>query len=398
MLVTCRALGEFGRMSRIHGPDERGADGADSTTVSLAPARFPYRCVFIPKRARNKRAAYLTGECFVNVRRLNVRESAHLVAFRVHFPFRFTRNYALSETTLEILSFEDRLWWPLTHDFNPEIYPHTGIEPGAFLRGLEGETDFFGLDHVLDLAATKRILSTSRIEREDQDQVAARLQRAVAERILFVGNAVYALGGEPVYVQRKLPRKLHGNQKDITVASIYPDRAVGRRSVLRLHPGYMEFVDEYLERGAFHLGNEVSLARASAALIGMPRDEMPTIEVFMPDAIRQSRDDIRTDSLFRFALDRPRPWLEENFRANAVSDAVNILKSLAVTRPDSATTEDRFWALAELKRAIQADAGRLKDSPDFRYLVRNLKQVALSTRLDGDALGPMDEEALAGLA
>ncbi len=91
-------------------------------------------------------------------------------------------------------------------------------------------------------------------------------------------------------------------------------------------------------------------------------------------------------------------WNSTDDPSGPVADALEGLKVAAVKPADAATTEDRFDALLKLTSAIQEDAGDLKESGDFRYLVRHLKPLTqwMSSR-DRNALAPQDDEAIAGL-
>lgn len=385
-------------MPRFDRPDGHDAGGADPTTVSVEPARFPYRCRFVPKRARIERVAYLTGEGFINVRRLGAGEKGHRLAFRVHFPERFTDCHFLREATFDILWFEGRLWWPLTDDIIPAAYPSEAFGARKFLDRLKDGWDLFGLmpfdERLVDFAETQRVLATSREMKEERDEAAARLQRAVIERVLLVGDAVYAIGGEPVYVQRKL----YGQKRDATVASLYPNRELELGRGLDMCPGFMGWFDGSLERGSFQLAGEREAARAAALSIGMPEREMPTIEVVMDDLIRLNRDDIRTDALFAFAVDGRRSWHDAYNPSTRLADALKHLKAVAERPTDSATTADRFDALHELAQAVRKAPGYLGDCHDIRYLSRNLKPVmAVGGLFERTVLSSQDEAALSTL-
>lgn len=378
-------------------PHERDAGTAVHAKDDVYPVVFPYKCVFVPKRGRYERTAYLTGDGFARIRELGVAEKEHLSAFRAVFRERVIRGSFRRATTFDILFFEGRLWWPVTNDMGATWgYPGPRVTASDFLEELRKEwswRDLFGLNPErsmpVDRTRTNRIISTARIIETAHATAAARLQRDLSETILLVGDEVYAVGGEPIYVQRK---------GETFVASLHPDRCPYRPSGLASPPGQIGIVDTELERGTFQLADQIDLAREATAGVKRPLEEMPTVEVFMPDMIRLSRDDIRTDALFRLAVDDRSSWKRAVDPSDQLADALEALKAAAVGPAHSATTENRFGALMTLTRAIQEDPGWLKDCEDFRYLVRHLKPLMQSMSLrPSNALTHQDDEAISNL-
>lgn len=366
---------------------------ADPTKVDLYPLVFPYTCTFVPKGARYEWVAYLTGEGFAKIRELDAGGKERLLAFRVHFRGWFSGGRKVA--TFEILFFEGRLWWPLTDDIGATWYPGKHVTAADFVENLrKGRRDLFGLNPKgglpLDLARTNQILTTAKIADSRCGAVDARLQRDLFETILLVGDEVYAVAGEPIFLQR--------DRKTI-VASVYPDRALKRPRGVKWPPGQIGIVDAELERGMFQLADQTELAREATVRIKRPLEEMPTIEVLMPDLIRLSREDIRTDALFRSAVDDRCSWNSTDDPSGPVADALEGLKVAAVKPANATTTEDRFDALLTLTRAIQEDSGYLKDCEDFRYLVRHLKPLTQSMSLRrSNTLTAQDDEAISDLA
>lgn len=355
---------------------------------ATVPVAFPYQSEFIPKGGRKSRTAYLRGDGYAALRK--VERAALRPAFRLVFP----RETEKKPLTLNILWFENTLWWPLPNWF----FPGRSQTNKQFVAELARGRDIFGFN--CSRKPTLPAVETKVVIRDNREHALALLQRKLSDNILLCGNFTYAAGGEPVYVQERT----RGGNWITSIANISAERSAGPASGLRNPPG-REFhsTKQALRQGAFQLADQRGLAEWASSRRSIPAKTMPVIEVLMPEAMRASADQVRLDELFRFAVD-PRQkwfwWVQARVREE-LRDALNKMMSVAKRDPSApATNTDRLDALLDFITSVENDDYNLAGwSRDFRHLRHHVKQLARSEILSGlwsesRHLAAVDEESL----
>jgi hypothetical protein len=151
--------------------------------------RFPFELQFIPKFGRKVRTGSFYGDGYAMVRRADPAEVCP--AFRLHF---------LSEPsqkvfTIELIWLDGQVWWPLPY-FSWIPFAHL-MSADDFLERLAAGDDILGVGKgpIREMPLVRTVLSNN------CDEVMASVGRKLAKNILLCGDAAYAVGGEPVYVQ-----------------------------------------------------------------------------------------------------------------------------------------------------------------------------------------------------
>ncbi len=264
------------------------------------PLGYTYQIIYVPKGARNPRTILRGGTDTAVVRHIEPAEAAP--AFRIERPeldigpFTFYRTprgnhrgLIKNAFTLELLFYENVIWWPYLSKFGSRLKDRTAaacledirtdflFEPG-FID--DDSPDFMG-----EPPAMRTLVET------DHDQKLAIAQRGAYENFLFCGDRAYVRGGLPVFF-----RNDHGSKSvwEIEVGSAGPDR---RGDPWNPPGSFLECgAERALGSGAFWLPNEFAAARSAGH---RRQTEFPRIEVLMPDLIVDARQQIRLDSLFR---------------------------------------------------------------------------------------------------
>ncbi|SDO48599.1 hypothetical protein [Afipia sp. GAS231] len=287
------------------------------------PLGFTYKIIYVPKGAQNPRTALLGGTDTAVVRHIEPAEAAP--AFRIQrpkldiWPLTFPRKprddhrgLTKNAFTLELLFYENVIWWPYLSEFRSRFEDHTAADclsqfgsrlkertAAECLEDIGTDFDLFepryvdydSSDFLEEPPAIRTLVET------DHDQKLAIAKRKAYENFLICGDRPYVRGGLPVFF-----RNVHGNKEfvwEIEVGSAGSDRR-GDPWTHGLQDPPGSFLELGAERafggGAFWLPNEFAAARFA----GHGRQtKFPQIEVLMPELIVDVRQQIRLDSLFR---------------------------------------------------------------------------------------------------
>ncbi|OSJ32531.1 hypothetical protein BSZ19_18435 [Bradyrhizobium japonicum] len=367
----------------------------------LHTTTFPFNCTFVPKGCRVPREERVTSRRLLSIPTLN--ENEVKVAYRItqteHEPVR-------------ILSFEGQLWWPLNFGYEFCLQESWAED---FLEQLE--TDATWVFHFLKSSndpwryrSFDEVVVRS-LEKSDEDQVLARIQRTISEHILIVGDRVFGRGGQPLYLceppGRRTSRRRRPEFAGTRVASAGADRAadyVDRD--FREAAGCFgdDWVQERLRRGEFHLIDQVEATLFGPPLYGLPA---PTIERLAAPCEPFDAETIRLDALFRqarnFLAGIPADgWVGDLFESQrAAKDGLR--KKMALVEEgtlDPAISAERLDCLKQFLAFLKDEEDRMRIRPYFKSIAREIEDALPHLRVferGPETLSAEDEAALAFL-
>jgi hypothetical protein len=369
----------------------------------LAPRLgFPYPLTFVPKRARIERTEYFWGSDSAAVRCIEPGEA--LEAFRISYPETdlspfFPRQqpdndqgFVRKDATLDLLYYENEIWWPHTQDLE---FPAQHASGDELLKDIEtGDC----LPDLLPHGVRSRDVKKQRPEMRSKsydgfDPFCALAQRKVCENFLICGGWAYIRGGVPVYFKNTNHRK---TVWEIDVASVGPGRAADQAPLgSRGAPGIsFNWNSIYaLCNGSFWLANEQDVAQRAAH----PMQKcIPHIEMLLPELVRDLRQEIQLDALFRRTRQMfVEPW-SNRWNSSAASEFKGLLQQISTeTLDDLTTTQRRLDVLRQFfdfTRTNYDELLRLRQ--DFIAFDKEEEQTLFSSR----DLDPADEKALSAIA
>jgi hypothetical protein len=333
------------------------------------PLALSYPVSFVPKGCRKPTTEYFLADAFADLRAVDSNDAE--VAFRVQA----SGNSSQAEGTFEILSYDDRLWWPLRL-FNRQDGTFPLATKDTLLNEIESGRENFLRLRPMWLAA--RRIETAEIREIVSNGYQAALagaQRKITDYLLLCGATPYVADGEPVYV---------GSE----IAGIGADRtALVRRDWTNYQARNSSSTLRNFCRGQFY--------RANAFGNGANR---PYIESLRPDLIRVQSEEIQLDALFRCALE----WLETKDKfppSDEVRRTFAIFSDAAdQDRRSPSLSRDRLLAVnCFMKFVYKTYRRRYASDPftDVELFARTQKLVSDPCNV---ALTKQEEDALAGIA
>jgi hypothetical protein len=366
--------------------------------------RFTYPMTFVPRSGRIERTEYFFGSDSAAVRRIEPNEAS--AAFRIWYPeidlypFLFprrkrdyTRDFVRTAATLDLLTFEGEIWWPLFHSL-----PAGSTSGDKLLREIElGNCSRDSLpDGVRSLDVKTERPVTRSTSYDGHDTFCALAQRNIYENFLICGDQAYVRGGVPVYFKNTRHKKTVWN---IDVASVAPGRAADQSRGHYGAPGIsFDWGSIYaLCNGSFWLANEYNVAQRAAHQI---QKCIPRIDVLNPGLVRDVRPEIQLDALFRTTRQMfEEPW-SNRWNSGAAFKFKNLLQQISEEQlDDGTTTQRRLDALRkffEVKRCNYDEMSRLRQ--DFIAVFdRQEEEEEEETLFSRRILDPEDAEALAAI-
>lgn len=364
------------------------------------PLRFPYPMTFVPKRARNERTEYFWGRDSAAVRRIEPGEA--LEAFRISYPEmdlfsyyspRKAQNndqyYVRKAATLDLLYYENEIWWPHCGRFE---FPARHVSGDELLKAIEeGDCSEDLLPHGVDSRDVRKEPPETRSVSDDgHDAFCALAQRKVYETFLICGDRAYIRGGVPVYFRNNNGKTIW----QIDVASIGAGRAADQAVIGSRGPPGISF-DRHsiyaLCNGNFWLANEHHVAQRAAH---RKLKCIPHIEVLLPELVRDARREIQLDALFRSTRQMfVEPW-SDRWNSRAASKFKGLLQQISAETLGELTTQRRLDALRQFFDATRCDYDEmLRLRQDFIAFDKEEEQTLFSH----EVLDPADANALSAI-
>lgn len=337
--------------------------------VLTVPLALSYPVSFVPKGCRKPTTEYFLADSFADLRAVDSNDAE--VAFRVQA----SGNSSQAEGTFEILSYDDRLWWPLRL-FNriDGTFPLANKE--TLLNEIEsGRENFLRLRPMWLAARRIETAEIREIVSNGHQAALAGAQRKISDYLLLCGGMPYVADGEPVYV---------GSH----IAGIGADRTARvQRDWTNYQARNASSTLRNFCRGEFYRGDGFD--------DGANR---PFIESLRPDLVRVQSAEVQLDAFFRCALE----WLETKDKfppADEVHRTLAIFSDVADRDLNSPSiSRDRLVALNDFIEFVYKPYRRryaFDPFTDFELFARTQKLVSEPCNV---ALTKQEEDALAGIA
>jgi hypothetical protein len=220
---------------------------------------FPYSVEYIRKRGRKTQRAVIAGRGFVCLQRATVNEVS--AAFEIH-----RRDIDL---TFRVLRYSERLWWPVINAQGP-------LRGDAFLYGLSvGDADHTELLYAKSMPRTYWLqtkfdeIDVRIVTNTTQDEMLVAAQKG-ADRLMIIGDFLYILGEEPIYICDHKPAASRPLYNTIHVAdqiSRKPNRLWGFRSA---GFGSNNLIAKRIREAAVFRADELNDAKILVAANGGP--------------------------------------------------------------------------------------------------------------------------------
>jgi hypothetical protein len=325
------------------------------------PLALSYPVTFIPKGCRKPTTEYFLADEAAQLQTVNAVDAD--IAFRVHM--------SGAEGAFEILSWNDKLWWPLRL-FSREEGAFTLATSETLLSEIKTGRENFLLLRPMWLAARKIETAEIRTIMSNGHQAAlATAQRKISDYLMLCGGMPYVAHGEAVYV-------------DSGIAGIGADRTA---RVQRDWTNYQARSSSLTLR-SFCRGDFYHAAEFGSAA------KRPYIEIVRPDLVRAPRAELQLDAFFRCALE----WLEMKDKfppAEEVRRGLEIFSHVADQNLTSASiSRDRLVALNYFMEFIEKfHRQRFSSNPfaDFDSFARTQELVSDPCKV---TLTKQEEDAL----
>ncbi len=275
-----------------------------------------YDAEFIRTGATNPQIGAFVCDSVAGIETVDAQDAE--IAFRIH---------PIEGAPFPILQFCDRLWWPVPNGRGGSYSAADFVE--ALAAGIPDVLNQWSQRPPAKMMRRQE-LRVRRWVSDTGDASVARCQAYASKHLLLCGDAVFNLGGEPLYL-----RNTQRNAWEAAVVAAGSDRSAALpKARLPAPPRDFEAVQEELAAGAFALAEEA----AAWPRAGEPRER---IEGLLP--VRASRFEVRLDAVFTLALRALDLELQYACESSDDIDRVRELKSdfVEVDQPSGDASLDR---------------------------------------------------------